>query len=310
MNPTVRYSHHLVGLVGRAEAAAARLADADPDRRRVVAAGARREAARLSVRLDGSPLDDATAERVDRGEVPAGVPAPATARTGWASALNLEGMATQDVAAVEYAGVLDAWDAEARLAGAWHDDPLAVLRELHGLLVGGLVDPDVAGRWRRTEQAVHDGAQGRIIHRAPLPEHLDGLMDGLAGWVIERSARVPAAVAAGTVHQRLLEWLPFEAANGRLARAAARLVRRARGLDPDAVAVPERGHAADALRYHAEVAATVRRRGDLGPWLERDVAALADALDHAVDAVSPWRGAARGEGCPSGPLSAGTRTGR
>ncbi len=298
----VTYTHHLVGLLGRAEAAAARLADADPDRRREVATLARREAARRSVRLDGSPLDEDTAARVDAGAGPGAGPdaarpgldreagtagvRPLGVRSGWSSALNLDGMATQNVAALEYAGALAAHDAGAAAAASWHDDPLAVLADQHRLLVAGLVAPDVAGRWRRTEQAIHDGAQGRMLHRAPLPDAIPELMAGLARWIVGRSPAVPAAVAAGVVHERVLELLPFEAANGRLARAAARIVRRARGLDPDAVAVPERAHAQDPLGYHAEVGATVRRRGDLGPWLERDTWALVVALEAAVDAVT------------------------
>ena len=84
-------------------------------------------------------------------------------------------------------------------------------------------------------------------------------------------------IASGVVHHDLLEVHPFESANGRLARAAARLVLRRGGLDPGGLAAPEPILAADALGYHEEVVATVRR-GDLVQWLERWAEAVAAGL--------------------------------
>ncbi len=293
--PRIGYSDHLVHLLGRCEAAAARIAAADPDRRAPLALDARREAARRSVRLDASPLEDETADEVDR-RLAAGLPATdhqprlpqqEAQQGGWAQALKIEGMPTSDVAAVEYANALAAHEAESRLAADLFEHPIEVLRQAHGLLCNGLVSPEVIGRPRRTEQAMHDGAQGRVLYAAPAPEQLPGLLDGLAAWLGEGSATLPAVVVAGIVHERLLQWLPFEAANGRLARLAARLVLRARGVDPQGVAVPERGLAADPIGYYSEVAATIRRRHDLGPWLERWAEVVCAALEEAADLLDP-----------------------
>ena len=300
MHGRITYTDHLVDLIARAEGAAVRLAGADPDRRRAAAADARREASRLSAKLDGSPLDDATADAVDAGTMPAMRPERRAAasgpaggdraraeRAGWAHVLRIDVMATQDVAAVEYANLLACFDAERAIAPAFFDDPLGALGELHGHICDGLVDPETVGRPRRTAQAVHDGAQGRMIYRAPDPEVVPGLLDGLAAWLGTRSATLPTLVVAGVVHERLLEWQPYEAANGRLARAASRVVLRARGLDPQGVAVPERDLAVDPLAYYGEVAATIRRRGDLELWLERWSEAMLAALERAADALDP-----------------------
>jgi hypothetical protein len=291
----VPYTDHLVSLLGRCEAAAARIAGADPDRRAALAASARVEAARRSARLDASPLTDETADDVDArlaaGQPPTPaaleLPEPDGSPGGWARALKLDGMQTQEVAAVEYANVLAARDAEVQLAAEVLVRPLDALGTLHGLLCRGLVDPEVAGRPRRTEQAMHDGAQGLVLYHAPPAEDVPRLMDGLASWLGEGSATLPSVVVAGIVHERLLEWLPYEAANGRLARAAARLVLHARGIDPQGLAVIERPLAADPVGYYAEVAATVRRRGDLGPWLERWAEAACAALETAAEAADP-----------------------
>jgi hypothetical protein len=292
--PRIGYTDHLVGLVAAAEAAASRLAGADPDRRAEVAAASRREQALLSARLDGSPLEDATAAEVDAresaGDALVGTTAPppeAAARGSWARTLKLDAMGTQEVAAVEYANLLRCHDAEAELAGRFFDEPLEVLRSLHGHICAGLVDPEAIGRFRTTVQAVHDGAQGAVIYNAPDPAGLPGLVEALGHWLGRGSARVPAVVLSAVVHERILEWQPFEAGNGRVARAAARVVLRARGLDPHGVAVPERHLAAQSLTYYREVAATIRRRGDLRPWLERCTEAVLGGLVDAAAAAHP-----------------------
>jgi hypothetical protein len=292
--PRIDYTDHLVGLVAAAEAAATRLAGADPDRRAQVAAASRREQAVLSARLDGSPLEDATAAEVDAREAageplvtaePAPVERPA--QGGWARVLKLDAMGTQEVAAAEYANLLATYDAEPELADGFFEEPLEVLRSLHGHVCAGLVAPEVIGRSRTTAQAVHDGAQGRVIYNAPDPAVLPGLLGDLARWVGRGTARVPTVLLAAVIHERVLEWQPFEAGNGRVARAAARVVLRARGLDPHGVAVAERHFAADPLGYYREVAATIRRRGDLRPWLERHAEAVLAGLMEAAGVATP-----------------------
>ncbi len=309
MGIRIHYSDHLVALVGEAAAAVARLRFADPRRLADLAALSRRAAARLSARLDASPLDDATADAIDAGEWTGAAPSPPStaAVAGWAAALRLDRMDTQDVAAVEYANLLACHDAEAQLAPTFFERPLAAIGTLHGLICQGLVDPAVIGRPRRTAQAVHDGGQGTVVYNAPDPEAVPGLLSDLAAWLAAPaqpdsarlragahpgSAGLPAVVVAAVVHERLLEWQPFEAGNGRVARAAARLVLRARGVDPHGVAVLERPLAENPAAYYGEVAATQRRRGDLGLWVERHTEALVDALEAAADAVAPEPAAA------------------
>ena len=290
MDVRITHTNYLVTLVEAASRTAGRLLDADPDRVAAVGAEARRDAARISARLDGSPLDPATADRVDAGEWkrPTGVIAAERAG-GWAGALRIDQMDTQEVAAVEYANLLDAYDAEPELAPHLFDDPLGTLAQLHGLICQGLVEPDVVGRARTTEQAIHDGAQGRVIFNTPDPPAIPGLLDELQAWLrgtkTEGSAAFSTPVAAAVVHEALLQWQPFEAANGRVARGAARLVLRARGFDPAGVAVLEQQWVSDPGGYYGEVAATIRRRGDLTPWVERHTEALVDALERAAVAL-------------------------
>lgn len=291
----VAYSDHLVTLVAETAAASARVATAPAAAVEALCADARREAARLSARLDGSPLTDETADAVDAGTWD-GAPEifDASWTTGWAAALRLDGMATQDVGAIEYANVLACDDAAAPMVELFVDDPLEALAAMHRILCRGLVDPDVAGRARRTVQAVHDGAQGRVIFNTPDPETIPGLLEGLRTWLAAASgvrggggAAMPGVIVAAVVHERLLQWQPFEAANGRLARMAGRTVLRARGIDPAGVGVTERALAADPGGYYTEVAATIRRRDDLTEWAERHTEAVLAGLAAAADAVNP-----------------------
>ena len=292
MDVRIGYTSYLVALIAEASTAAGRLLDIDPDRAADIAQASRHASARLSARLDGSPLDDETVAAVDEGRWVAPEELVAVEKVGgWAGALRLEGMATSEVAAVEYANLLRAHAQEARLATELFDRPLEVLAEVHGMLCSGLVDPEIVGRSRATAQAIHDGAQGRVVFNPPDPELLPGLLADLEAWLRgdgqEGSAAYPAPVAAAILHELLLQWQPYEAANGRLARAAYRLVLRARGMDPNGLAVPERTWAQDPGGYYSEVAATIRRRGDLGPWVERCTEALVSALDEAESVAHP-----------------------
>jgi hypothetical protein len=257
---------------------------------------AQRLSARLSVRLDASPLDDATAEAVDRGwgepgegerqraggwgEPGEGVMAAARNEgAGWAHALKLDGMPTQDIAAMEYRGVRAAQMDEAGLASGFFADPVGTLMRLQRHIAGGLVSEDRLGTLRSTSRAVTDGAQGMVIFQAPDPRRIPGLLEDLDRWVRAARDRHPPLVVAGLVHLRLLHWQPFETGNGRVARAASRVALRATVGDPWGVAVPELVYAHDPRSYVAEVAATIRRRSDLSPWIERTGEAMVASLE-------------------------------
>ncbi|MGI9017377.1 MAG: Fic family protein [Euzebya sp.] len=281
------YSHQLVQLVARVEAASTRLAAADPDQRAQLASQSRRAAAFASARLDGSPLTQATAAEVDDGRVPHLAELPPDPGVGWARALRLESMETQEVAALEYANLRGLVQVEADLADVALRHPLDTIGRLHGLICQGLVDPDVIAVPRTTDQAVHDGGQGMVIYNAPAPAEVSPLLAELDQWLRRRTLVLHPAITAGIAHERLLHIQPFEAGNGRVARAFTRIVLHSLGVDPHGVAVVEEQLWADATGYYGEVAATVRRQGDLSRWLERHTAALARALEQAADQLDP-----------------------
>jgi Fic family protein len=281
--PAFTRTPHLVALVADAERLAASLAgvDVEPER----AAGLRREAVLASLRLDGSPADELPDEALLDPDAPPG-PAGPTDRPGtWLDAMRvgtgaLDAADQATITALEAIGVRTAMAAD-DLAETLLTAPLEALAELHRRLTRGLLAADAAGRPRTTEQAVHDASVGRILYFPTEPADIVRELHLVAAWLDSVGAREHALVTAGVLHLELLRIHPFEAANGRLARAAARLVLRSRGLDPHGIATIEPELARDPIGYYEEVARTQRRR-DLTIWLERWGEAVVDGLRRAA----------------------------
>ncbi|MDX1657625.1 MAG: Fic family protein [Nitriliruptorales bacterium] len=274
-------STHLVDLIAAVERLAERLRE-QPDPDQDVAERLREEAALASLRLDGSQIE----------QVPTATPAAsATGQTPkprqgtWLDAMaeRLDEADDEEIMAREYQGVRAAMAAD-DLADELLTAPIDTCAELHRRLTTGLLAEEHAGRPRVSEQAVQDASVGRIIYFPTEPADIPSHLNLLAGWLETTGAREHALVTSGVLHFELLRIHPYEAANGRLARAASRLVLRARGLDPSAVATPEVALARDPIGYYEEVAKTIRRR-DLTIWLERWGEAVAAGLRQAVTEV-------------------------
>lgn len=268
-HPLTRFTHtpHLVDLVATAERLAGLIRAAEPDGASLDELHG--QAAVASLRLDGSSIQEPPdLDTVLDGTAWHDTQRPIEERAGhWLDAFGEGQVEDEQVLAVEYRGVRAALGAD-DLAERLLTGPEEALTELHVILTRGLLGPEDAGRVRRTDQAVHDASVGRVIYRPAEPQRIASRLALLGGWLVSAAAREHALVVSGIVHLELLSIHPFEAANGRLARTAAHLVLRARGLDPQGSAIAETVLAEDPLGYHEEVAATHRRR-DVTVWLER-----------------------------------------
>lgn len=163
--------------------------------------------------------------RRQRGEVRAA----ARLRSAWASAQ----LAGADVAWQEFAPPFND-DASGRLAHAalqvagevgglvdtWKRAPLQALAKMHTVAMSGQVPDDTLGR-PRAEVGVS--------------ERLTTLADVVA------ATDAPGVLVAGVVHAELMTLQPFGSGDDLVARAASRVVLVARGVDPDALTVPEMG---------------------------------------------------------------------
>lgn len=277
---------HLAALSTAANEAAVRLQGIDPSDPAVTER--RREALLASLHLDGSPITAWPDADLLATAVPAAPPAEAAdapGQGGWFDALRaFDDDADDDLLlAREARGVAEADDAD-DLAAMLATAPAEALGRLHALLTLGLVAPERAAQLRTSEQAVHDGSIGRMLYFTLEPDALPAAFDALTAWLAGPANDLPPLLAAGMLHLHVLHLHPFDAANGRLARAAARLWLRRHDLDPAGLAVPEIGLATDPLGYHEEVAQTLRRR-DLTIWLERWAEAVVDGLQGSALAV-------------------------
>ncbi len=309
------HTPHLVGLVAEAEQLAAMLEATDAGEARSQLWS---DAALASCRLDGSTIPAAPTPAQVRAAIGAPASTSAPGRGSWEITLRsaadddppppLEPGSPDEVLWTrEFQGVVTAMSSD-DLADRLFRDPVDALADLHRRLTAGLVAPEVAGRPRTTEQAVHDGSIGRVLYFTTDPADVVGEVHRLAGWLASSAAREHGVVVSGVVAFELLRVHPFEAANGRLARAAARLVLRARGLDPHGLAVAAIPLADDAIGTYEEVARTARRR-DLTIWLGRWGEAVTAGLRHAAHQLGvltadvPDRAQRFVDGRPPGPFT-------
>ena len=271
-------SQHLAQLLGEADRLAERIRTA-PEARRIELSSARTDAAILAtLGLDGSPITEVPdLEAVARPRPVADALGGPTVRQGtWLDAMRaVEDAPDEHLQALEVLGARAGRGSE-DLASLLCSEPLAALEELHRRLTHGLVADERAGRPRQVEQAVHDASTGRVLYFTTDPAAVATELEGLAAWLTGAGDAHPMLVS-GILHLELLRIHPFDAANGRLARTAARLVLRAGGLDPECLSCPEPQLLGDALGYHEEVASTARRH-DATIWLERWAEAVSGGL--------------------------------
>ncbi len=298
--PAFSRSTHLVELVAEVERLAAALAAVTPERRTGLVDARTDEVVRATLALDGADTDELPGPEeaaTALAEAAPVAPDPTDRRSTWLDVFRvLDDPSDRQVRALEVLGARAA-DAADDLIEPLLNDPQDTLAVLHRRLTRGLVTAERAGAPRRIDQAVHDGATGRILFFTLDPAAVPRELALTAAWLASTATREHGLIVSGVLHHELLRIHPYDAANGRLARAAARLVLRARGLDPDHLAAPEPVLAEDPLGYHEELAKSLRRR-DLTIWLERWGEAVSEGLRRsaraagAVDVAVPERAAA------------------
>lgn len=301
----LRGSAHLELVTREVEVLAARLherlvatAASDPDRLVELRSQARDAARDATLFLDGATGANSATIGVpatdEHGEERAGTWVDALEHSpgiGFDAPDEREAAEIARMRALELAGVRAAQDAS-DLLPAFADGSAdaaglgGAIIVLHGRLTAGLVAPERTGLLRRGPRVVHDASIGRIIHFPTEPQHLADAWDGLLRALTAHGrAQAPTTAVArsGLLQLELLRHHPFDAANGRLARACARLMLTAEGV-LDEVVAPEVVLAEDPLGYLDGVAASVRR-ADATAWVERWAESVGEALARALDAL-------------------------
>lgn len=134
------------------------------------------------------------------------------------------------------------------MIGIWQRAPLQALARLHMLAAADQVDDDQLGRPRAD---------------AEVGPRLELLADVVTG-----RTRASAPVVAAVAHGELLTLRPFGSADGVVARAVARLVTIASGLDPHGLGVPEVNWMRQSARYRDAARGFAEGTPDgVGAWL-------------------------------------------
>lgn len=85
--------------------------------------------------------------------------------------------------------------------------------EAHRIMMSGLVDK--AGMFRTGDEAITD-SEGNIVHLAPHPGDIQGMMDDLIEWTA--SSDYPMMIKSSVFHYQFEYIHPFEDGNGRIGR--------------------------------------------------------------------------------------------
>lgn len=297
-------------LATRTRAEAQQLADTDAAALAVLVAAERERTVAATLALDGaltagasnsevSAVDGSDAERIGTWlDALGGTVRRATGADSADGSARGDAVDEAEVARLrdlEHQGVhaaLDATDLADGLSAEGQDAAGlgGTIIALHARLTGGLVRGERAGALRRGPRVVHDASIGRIMFFPTDPGLLARAWDGLLRDAT-RALRRPAPVRAALLHLELLRHHPFDAANGRLARAVHDHALRAAGILPPGLAAADPVLATDPLGYLDGVAASMRRR-DATVWIERSLESTGRALRHTLDAIASPRHAA------------------
>jgi len=198
-------------------------------------------------------VDRLLVHRVLRRQIPA-VAAESTIRGARAAAalsgvdIPLAELRSSEARDPVVRGAVRAYAALGPMVATWTRAPGQVLARLHALSAADLVSSADLGR----PQA-----------RPEVGQRLSGL-----GQLVSEATATPAVVLAGVVHGELAGMTAFGSADRVVALAAARLTLRARGLDTNAVSVPEVGVLESGADYSALLAGYVSGRPEgLRAWL-------------------------------------------
>jgi hypothetical protein len=126
-----------------------------------------------------------------------------------------------------------------RIAPQLDTAPVQVWTRLHQLAAADLGPDEQLGHLRTSREPVPDDIPG--LPPAPSADEMWERLSALA-QNLTRPTKAPGLVVAAIVHAELAILRPFPTANGLVARAAARAMLVARGIDPVSVTVPELGH--------------------------------------------------------------------
>lgn len=163
----------------------------------------------------------------------------------------------------------------------------AILKELHGFTVSGLVAEDQVGKYRNVQVVLRDVLTGEIAHRPPPAAEVKYQMEDFFDWLNSRVAwDLHPIMKAGVVHYALVNIHPFTEGNGRVSRAVATLIFLNEGYDIRRIFALEEYYDKNVAGYYYAIkTADQNPEHDLTAWLEYFVEGVAIEFNHVKEKV-------------------------
>ncbi len=161
------------------------------------------------------------------------------------------------------------------------------LKELHGLIVEGIVPAEETGKYRSVAVVLRDVMTGDIVHRPSAAVEVPYQLADFFDWLNDFSTNeLNPVIKAGIAHFELVHIHPFTEGNGRVSRALATLIMLNEGYDIRRLFSLEEYYDKNvAGYYYALKTADQNRDHDLTQWLEYFVEGVAIEFNRVKDQV-------------------------
>jgi len=167
----------------------------------------------------------------------------------------------------------------ARYSEAW-------LKKIHQLTIDKLLEKAQVGKYRKSRVVIKNSQTGEVSFKPPLPVEVVIQMEEFFDWLnSDEGKEVHPIIRAGITHYELVRIHPFVDGNGRVARAMALLVLLREGYDVKQFFSIEEYFDKNAEEYYKALQLVTKKRGDLTPWIEFFIKALAIELTKIKERV-------------------------
>lgn len=142
------------------------------------------------------------------------------------------------------------------------------LKELHKLVVDGVVPDEERGQYRKVSVVLRDVLTGDVVHKPPMSVEVPFLTEDFFSW-LEKAADLHPVLKAGITHYAIVRIHPFTEGNGRVSRAMATLILLNEGFDIRKLFSLEEYYDKNVAAYYFAIkTADQNPDNDITQWLE------------------------------------------
>jgi len=160
------------------------------------------------------------------------------------------------------------------------------LKKIHRLVIERILEPERAGKYRKTQVVVKEGRSGKVVFSPPRAIEVPFQLEDFFTWLnSNQGGQIHPVLRAGISHFELVRIHPFVDGNGRVARAFATLILFIESYDIKKLFSLEEHFDKDALAYYQALQSVEQNKGDLSYWLEYFTNCLAVELEQIKEKV-------------------------